>query len=98
MPSEPLAAAIGYYQRHKAVLFRFIHDPRVPIDSSPAERLLQNVAKLRLNMLFAGSTKAAHRACVCSASSPPVALTASTLRPISLGPSSDSARIATSSG
>ena len=64
MPSEPLAAAIGYYQRHKDALFRFIDDPRVPIDNSPTERLFQNVAKLRLNMLFAGSTEGAHRACV----------------------------------
>jgi hypothetical protein len=36
----------------------------VPIDSSPTEREFQNVAKLRLNMLFAGSTEGAHRACV----------------------------------
>ena len=64
LPSEPLAAAIGYYQRHKAALFRFIDDPRVPIDNSPTERVFQNVAKLRLNMLFAGSTEGAHRACV----------------------------------
>jgi len=28
------------------------------------EREFQNVAKLRLNMLFAGSTEGAHRACV----------------------------------
>jgi hypothetical protein len=64
LPSEPLAAAIGYYQRHKVALFRFIDDPRVPIDNSPTERVFQNVAKLRLNMLFAGSTEGAHRACV----------------------------------
>jgi len=31
---------------------------------SPTEREFQNVAKLRLNMLFAGSTEGAHRACV----------------------------------
>jgi hypothetical protein len=36
----------------------------VPIDNSPTEREFQNVAKLRLNMLFAGSTEGAHRACV----------------------------------
>ncbi|MEC7519462.1 MAG: hypothetical protein VYE22_06335 [Myxococcota bacterium] len=43
------------------------HDAAVaalPIDNSPTERELQNVAKLRLNMLFAGSTEGAHRACV----------------------------------
>jgi hypothetical protein len=43
---------------------RFIDDPAVPIDNSPTEREFQNFAKLRLNMLFAGSTEGAHRACV----------------------------------
>ena len=64
LPSEPLAAAISYYKNHKDALFRFIDDPLVPIDNSPTEREFQNVAKLRLNMLFAGSTEGAHRACV----------------------------------
>lgn len=64
LPSEPLAAAISYYKNHSAALFRFIEDPLVPIDNSPTEREFQNVAKLRLNMLFAGSTEGAHRACV----------------------------------
>ena len=41
-----------------------IGDPEVPIDNSPTEREFQNVAKLRLNSLFAGSTEGAHRACV----------------------------------
>jgi Transposase IS66 family len=49
---------------HRDALFRFIDDPLVPIDNSPTEREFQNVAKLRLNMLFAGSTEGAHRACV----------------------------------
>ena len=49
---------------HRDALFRFIDDPDVPIDNSPTEREFQNVAKLRLNMLFAGSTEGAHRACV----------------------------------
>ncbi len=64
LPSEPLAAAIRYYKNHRDALFRFIDDPLVPIDNSPTEREFQNVAKLRLNMLFAGSTEGAHRACV----------------------------------
>ena len=64
LPSEPLAAAINYYLNHKDALFRFVDDPLVPIDNSPTEREFQNVAKLRLNMLFAGSTEGAHRACV----------------------------------
>ena len=64
LPSEPLLAAVGYYQRHKKALFRFIDDANVPIDNSATEREFQNVAKLRLNMLFAGSTEGAHRACV----------------------------------
>lgn len=64
LPSEPLAAAIGYYKNHRHALFRFVDDPLVPIDNSPTEREFQNVAKLRLNMLFAGSTEGAHRACV----------------------------------
>lgn len=64
LPSEPLAAAIRYYDNHGDALFRFVDDPEVPIDNSPTEREFQNVAKLRLNMLFAGSTEGAHRACV----------------------------------
>jgi len=64
LPSDPLAAAIRYYDNHRAALFRFLEDPLVPIDNSATEREFQNVAKLRLNMLFAGSTEGAHRACV----------------------------------
>ncbi len=64
LPSEPLMAAVRYYRLHGEALFRFVEDPEVPIDNSPTEREFQNVAKLRLNMLFAGSTEGAHRACV----------------------------------
>ncbi len=64
LPSEPLAVAVRYYRNHGDALFRFVDDPDVPIDNSPTEREFQNVAKLRLNMLFAGSTEGAHRACV----------------------------------
>lgn len=64
LPSEPLMAAVQYYDRHRDALFRFLEDPEVPIDNSATEREFQNVAKLRLNMLFAGSTEGAHRACV----------------------------------
>ena len=64
LPSEPLNAAVGYYRRHWGALTRFIDDPQAPIDNSATEREFQNVAKLRLNMLFAGSTEGAHRACV----------------------------------
>lgn len=64
LPSEPLMIAAQYYARHRDALFRFIDDPDIPIDNSATEREFQNVAKLRLNMLFAGSTEGAHRACV----------------------------------
>jgi hypothetical protein len=64
LPFEPLMTGVRYYKNHKNALFRFIDDPDVPIDNSPTEREFQNVAKLRLNMLFAGSTEGAHRACV----------------------------------
>ena len=64
LPSEPLTVAVRYYTNHRDALFRFIDDPDVPIDNSPTEREFQNVAKLRLNALFAGSTEGAHRACV----------------------------------
>jgi hypothetical protein len=64
LPSEPLMAAVRYYKNHRDALFRFIDDPDLPIDNSPTEREFQNVAKLRFNMLFAGSTEGAHRACV----------------------------------
>ena len=64
LPSDLLTAAVGYYRKHWHALMRFIDDPEVPIDNSPTEREFQNFAKLRLNMLFAGSTEGAHRACV----------------------------------
>lgn len=64
LPSEPLAVAVRYYRNHREALYRFIDDPDVPIDNSPTEREFQNVAKLRLNVLFAGSTEGAHRAAV----------------------------------
>jgi hypothetical protein len=64
LPSDPLTAAVRYYRNHWGALTRFIEDPQVPIDNSPTEREFQNVSKLRLNMLFAGSTEGAHRACV----------------------------------
>src|SRR5690606_9748810 len=62
LPSDLLTTAVGYYRRHWAALTRFIDDPQVPIDNSATEREFQNFAKLRLNMLFAGSTEGAHRA------------------------------------
>jgi len=62
VPSDPLLGVILYYERHGDALFRFIDDPELPIDNSPCEREFQNVAKLRLNMLFAGGTEGAHRA------------------------------------
>ena len=64
LPSDPLTSAVAYYRNHWAALTRFIDDAQVPIDNSPTEREFQNFAKLRLNMLFAGSTEGAHRACV----------------------------------
>lgn len=64
LPSDPLRKAIQYYLNHWLSLTRFLHDPDVPIDNSATEREFQNFAKLRLNMLFAGSTEGAHRACV----------------------------------
>jgi hypothetical protein len=63
LPSEPLREAVRYYLNHEAALFRFI-------DNNPTEREFQNVAKLRLNMLFAGSTEGAHWACVLLGSDP----------------------------
>ena len=64
LPSEPLMVAVRYDRIHREALYRFIDDADVPIDNSPTEREFQNVAKLRLNMLFAGSSEGAHRACV----------------------------------
>jgi hypothetical protein len=64
LPSDLLRTGVNYYRNHWAALTRFVDDAAVPIDNSPTEREFQNVAKLRLNMLFAGSTEGAHRACV----------------------------------
>lgn len=62
LPDDPLAKVIRYYRNHWRALFRFIDHPELPIDNSASEREYQNVAKLRLNCLFAGSTEGAHRA------------------------------------
>jgi hypothetical protein len=65
--APPVRATGGggnYYKNHRDAFFRFLDEPLVPIDNSPTERDFQNVAKLRLNVLFAGSTEGAHRACV----------------------------------
>jgi hypothetical protein len=60
--SRSLAAAVDHDQRHGAARPRFLDDPDVWIDNSATKREFQTVAKLRLNMLFAGSTEGAHRA------------------------------------
>ena len=41
LPSEPLTAAVRYYQSHRDALFRFLEDPQLPIDNSPTERGFQ---------------------------------------------------------
>ena len=64
LPTEPLAEPVRYYRRHRDALYRFIDDPDVPIDNLPTGRAFQDVEKLHLNMLFAGSSEGAHRACV----------------------------------
>jgi len=61
-PGDPLAATIRYYRHHWDALFRFVEHPEIPIDNSASEREYQQVAKMRLNSLFAGSTEGAHRA------------------------------------
>ncbi len=62
LPSDSLAATIRYYRNHWDALFRFVEHPEIPIDNSASEREYQQVAKIRLNSLFAGSTEGAHRA------------------------------------
>jgi transposase len=64
LPSDDLARVIRYYRNHWDALFRFVDHAECPIDNSATEREFQNLAKLRLNMLFAGSTEGAHRAAV----------------------------------
>ena len=61
-PSDLLATTIRYYRNHWDALFRFVDHPEIPIDNSASEREYQQVAKVRLNCLFAGSTEGAHRA------------------------------------
>ncbi|MBW2734716.1 MAG: transposase [Deltaproteobacteria bacterium] len=63
-PSDPLAKTLRYYRNHWDALFRFVDHPEIPIDNSASEREYQQVAKIRLNCLFAGSTEGAHRAAV----------------------------------
>ena len=90
LPSEPLAVAVRYYSNHRDALFRFVVDPAAPIDNSATEREFQNVAKLRLNMLFAAAPRVPTAPASCSASSPPAAPSASPSRPTWSGPSSAS--------
>ncbi|MGE0816995.1 MAG: IS66 family transposase [Vicinamibacterales bacterium] len=61
LPDDPLAKTIRYYQTHWDALFRFVDHPELPPDNSASEREFQNLAKLRLNSLFAGSSEGAHR-------------------------------------
>jgi transposase len=64
IPSDSLATTIRYYRNHWSALFRFVDHPEIPIDNSASEREFQQVAKIRLNSLFAGSTEGAHRAAI----------------------------------
>jgi transposase len=64
MPDDELFKVINYYQNHWNALVHFVNAPEIPIDNSATERLYQNVAKIRLNSLFAGSTEGAHRMAV----------------------------------
>jgi transposase len=64
LPSEPLKLAIAYYRNHWDALFRFVEHPEIPLDNSGSEREYQQVAKMRLNSLFAGSSEGAHRMAV----------------------------------
>lgn len=61
IPSDPLAKVIRYYRNHWVALTRCLDHAEIPIDNSASEREYQNVAKLRLNSLFAGSSEGAHR-------------------------------------
>jgi len=61
IPDDALAKVIRYYRNHWDALGRFIDHPEIPIDNSATEREYQNVAKLRSNSLFAGSSEGAHR-------------------------------------
>jgi hypothetical protein len=93
LPSEPLAIAVRYDKNHRDALVRVIDDPDVPIDNSPTEREFQNVAKLRLNMPFAGSTEGALRACVLLGIAATYRALGVPYRPTAPGPSSALARI-----
>lgn len=64
LPSDALGKVLQYYENHWAALTRFLDHPEIPIDNSGTERLYQPVAKLRHNVLFAGSTEGAHRLAV----------------------------------
>ncbi len=64
LPDDPLRKVINYYTNHWAALTLFLERPEIPIDNSATERIYQDVAKLRNNVLFAGSTEGAHRLAV----------------------------------
>lgn len=64
LPRDELRKALQYYENHWDALTRFLDHPEIPIDNSATERIYQHIAKLRQNVLFAGSTRGAERMAV----------------------------------
>lgn len=63
-PGTPLAKAVGYAQRHRVALRRFLEHGELEIDNNAVERALRQVALGRKNWLFAGSPQAAKTAAI----------------------------------
>jgi transposase len=61
-PKSPLAQAAGYGLRQWQALTRFLEDPRLPIDNTPAERAVRQIAIGRRNFFFVGSDAGGERA------------------------------------
>ena len=84
-PDDPLAKVIRYYRNHWQALFRFVDHPELPIDNSASEREYQNVASSVSTACSPAAPRAPTAQQPCSASQPPVALSASTPRRTSRG-------------
>ena len=58
-PKSKMGMAIGYADKQRDALSRFLDDPKLPLDNNIAERALRIIALGRKNFLFAGHVEGA---------------------------------------
>lgn len=57
--SGPFKEAISYTLNHEQELRQFLNDGNIPIDNGDCERLIRNIARLRVNSLFSTTERGA---------------------------------------